>query len=73
MGKLKEYHFSKVEEQIKSEELNQNFTPYLSSEDFDLMYDDEYEQWYQQNRQAQFEEYLQAIGDGLNQNYCNHG
>jgi hypothetical protein len=34
------------------------------------MYDDEFELWLEQ-RELQREEYEQAIGDGLNQNYCN--
>jgi hypothetical protein len=50
--------------------LKQHFNDYLSAEDFDLMYDDEFELWLEQ-RELQREEYEQAIGDGLNQNYCN--
>ena len=47
-------------------QLKTAFEEFLSSEDFDLMYDDEYENWL-----AQKEAYEQAIGDGINQNYCN--
>jgi hypothetical protein len=47
-------------------QLKTAFDDFLSSEDFDLMFDDEYENWL-----AQKEEYEQAIGDGINQNYCN--
>lgn len=47
-------------------QLKTAFDDFLSSEDFDLMFDDEYELWLLQK-----EEYEQSIGDGLNQNYCN--
>ena len=47
-------------------QLKTAFDDFLSSEDFDLMFDDEYELWLLQK-----EEYEQAIGDGINQNYCN--
>jgi hypothetical protein len=50
--------------------LTQMYDDYLSSEEFDLMFDDEYETWLK-NQEAQREEYYQAIGDGINQNYCN--
>jgi len=65
MGKLKEYYFSKIEEEDNKaqEELIQGFNTYLSSEDFDLMLDGEYELWLK-NKQAEYEEYCQAIGDG---------
>ena len=56
--------------QNKMGALKQRFNDYLSAEDFDLMYDDEFELWLEQ-RELQREEYEQAIGDGLNQNYCN--
>lgn len=56
--------------QNKMGALKQHFNDYLSAEDFDLMYDDEFELWLEQ-RELQKEEYEQAIGDGLNQNYCN--
>ena len=49
--------------------LKQLYTEYLSAEDFDLMFDDEYEAWLE-NKRVEKEEYEQAIGDGLNQNYC---
>jgi hypothetical protein len=42
---------------------------YLTAEDFDLMFDDEYDGWVETN-QIEKEEYEQAIGDGINQNYC---
>ena len=65
MGKLKEYYFSKIEEEDNraQEELIQSFSLFLSSEEFDLMLDDEYELWLK-NKQAEYEEYCQAIGDG---------
>lgn len=53
------------------------YDDYLSSEDFDLMFDGEYEIWLedqkakQQQYEAEQEEYYQAIGDGINSNYCN--
>jgi len=50
--------------------LKQMYDDYLSSEDFDLMFNDEYDLWLQ-NKQVEEEEYYQAIGDGMNQNYCN--
>jgi hypothetical protein len=50
--------------------LKEHYTEYLSAEDFDLMFDDEYEVWLK-NKQIEKEEYEQAIGDGINQNYCN--
>ena len=50
--------------------LKQYHHDYLSAEDFDLMFDDEYEAWLE-NKRVEKEEYEQAIGDGLNQNYCN--
>jgi hypothetical protein len=36
------------------------------------MFDDEYELWLQKKQQAdaEREEYYQAIGDGINSNYC---
>jgi hypothetical protein len=43
------------------------FNDYLSSEDFDLMFDDEYEQWLEQRQiqleaeQAAYEEALSAV------------
>jgi hypothetical protein len=51
--------------------LKQYHHDYLSAEDFDLMFDDEYEMWIQ-NKQIEKEEYEQAIGDGMNVNYCNY-
>jgi hypothetical protein len=50
--------------------LKEYHAEYLSDLDFDLMFDDEYEQWLE-NRKIEEQEYYQAIGDGINQNYCN--
>jgi hypothetical protein len=44
--------------------LKEHYHEYLTSEDFDLMFDDEYELWLE-NKQVEYEEYLQAIGDGI--------
>lgn len=65
MGKLKEYYFSQIEEQdkLQQETLTNAFHAFLSEEDFDLMFDGEYELWLK-NKQAEYEEYCQAIGDG---------
>jgi hypothetical protein len=54
-------------------QLKQMYDDYLSSEDFDLMFNDEYELWLEaktQEQKVEQEEYYQAIGDGMNQNYC---
>lgn len=54
--------------------LKQYYIEYLSSEEFDLMSDDEFNLWLErklQQEQIEREEYLQAIGEGMNQNYCN--
>lgn len=50
--------------------LKQHYDKYLSDLEFDLMFDDEYEQWLE-NKKVEEEEYYQAIGDGINPNYCN--
>jgi hypothetical protein len=44
--------------------IKEYYHDYLSSEEFDLMFDDEYELWLK-NKQVEYEEYLQAIGDGI--------
>ena len=44
--------------------LKEYYHEYLSAEDFDLMFDDEYELWLE-NKKVEYEEYLQAIGDGI--------
>jgi hypothetical protein len=44
--------------------IKEYYNEYLTSEDFDLMFDDEYELWLK-NKQAEYEEYCQAIGDGM--------
>lgn len=46
-------------------QLKNYYDDYLSEEEFDLMFDDEYELWLK-NKQAEYEEYCQAIGDGIN-------
>ena len=51
--------------------LKEYYTEYLSAEDFDLMFEGEYETWLE-NHKIEKEEYEQAIGDGINQNYCNN-
>ena len=51
--------------------LKEYYTEYLSAEDFDLMFEGEYETWLE-NHKIEKEEYEQAIGDGINQNYRNN-
>jgi len=43
--------------------IKEYYHEYLSAEEFDLMFDDEYEEWLN-NKQVEYEEYIQAIGDG---------
>ena len=55
-------------------QLKQMYDDYLTSEDFDLMFNDEYELWLEaktEQQKVEQEEYYQAIGEGMNQNYCN--
>lgn len=49
--------------------MKEYYHEYLTDTDFDLMFDDEYEMWVA-NQQAHREEYEQALGDGINSNYC---
>lgn len=42
----------------------------LTDTEFDLMFDDEYELWLESKKREE-EEYYSAIGDGMNENYCN--
>jgi predicted RNA-binding protein associated with RNAse of E/G family len=52
--------------------MKEYYHEYLTDTEFDLMFDDEYEMWLE-NKQIEKEEYEQAIGDGINQNYCSYG